>query len=317
MTGPYDDCNLYTTTNEVFQNESIKLATKKYSNESDPTRLKQLAEKDYNEAARDFFIKTIKKARDLRPHAKWGFYGFPYCNYDAGSKGEYRCKDNYQEWNDRMMFIFNESRALYPSIYLGFNASSEQRFRYVQNCEPFLCCRNFGRHCTYELATSSISWAGHSDARKKLHEPIAQPNIYAVEKTNSTNLKSKKQEKLKQNKAILKEARRISEMFKPPLPIYAYTKIEYDPLEKLNDFYNDSDLCTTLKQPADLGIDGVVLWSSSANMKDRCQYIESIMDTKIGPCPGEYDVVPDKYDCECDIGYSGNNCSSTSSSSST
>ncbi|EYC45010.1 hypothetical protein Y032_0442g1536 [Ancylostoma ceylanicum] len=101
MTGPYDDCNLYTTTNEVFQNESIKLATKKYSNESDPTRLKQLAEKDYNEAARDFFIKTIKKARDLRPHAKWGFYGFPYCNYDAGSKGEYRCKDNYQEWNDR------------------------------------------------------------------------------------------------------------------------------------------------------------------------------------------------------------------------
>ncbi|EYC45016.1 hypothetical protein Y032_0442g1537 [Ancylostoma ceylanicum] len=31
-----------------------------------------------------------------------------------------------------MMFIFNGSDALYPSIYLGFNATSEQRFRYVQ-----------------------------------------------------------------------------------------------------------------------------------------------------------------------------------------
>ncbi|EPB68898.1 hypothetical protein ANCCEY_12011 [Ancylostoma ceylanicum] len=71
--------------------------------------------------------------------------------------------------------------------------------------------------------------------------------------------------------AILKEARRISRMYSPPLPIYAYTKIEYGPLNKLNDFYNDrEDLCSTLRQPADLGIDGIVLWSKSANMPKRC-----------------------------------------------
>ncbi|EYC45019.1 hypothetical protein Y032_0442g1538 [Ancylostoma ceylanicum] len=262
----------------VFQNESIEFARTKNSSISDPDKLKKLAEQDYNEAARDFFVKTIKLARDLRPYAKWGFYGFPYCNYDAGSKGEYECKDDYQKWNDRMMFIFNESKALYPSIYLGFNATSDRRFRYVQ--------------------------------------------------------------------AILKEARRISEKFSPPLPIYAYTKIEYDPLKELNDFYNDSDLCTTLKQPADLGIDGVVLWSSSANMKDRCLNIKTIMDAKIGPniattvrghekcraqkcsshgkcilrtnttCPGDYKVDLNKYDCKCDIGYSGSNCSSATINSS-
>ncbi|EPB68902.1 hyaluronoglucosaminidase [Ancylostoma ceylanicum] len=233
---------------DVFQNESIEFARTKNSSISDPDKLKKLAEQDYNEAARDFFVKTIKLARDLRPYAKWGFYGFPYCNYDAGSKGEYECKDDYQKWNDRMMFIFNESKALYPSIYLGFNATSDRRFRYVQ--------------------------------------------------------------------AILKEARRISEKFSPPLPIYAYTKIEYDPLKELNDFYNDSDLCTTLKQPADLGIDGVVLWSSSANMKDRCLNIKTIMDAKIGPCPGDYKVDLNKYDCKCDIGYSGSNCSSATINSS-
>ncbi|KIH65436.1 hyaluronoglucosaminidase [Ancylostoma duodenale] len=147
-----------------------------------------------------------------------------------------------------MTFIFNESKALYPSIYLGFNATSEQRFRYVQ--------------------------------------------------------------------AILNEARRISRMYSPPLPIYAYTKIEYDPLKKLNDTYNDSDLCATLKQPADTGIDGIVLWSSSSNMTYRCPYIQSTMETKVGPCPGKYDVDPGEYDCECDVGYSGSHCTPKTSTSS-
>ncbi|KIH44582.1 hypothetical protein ANCDUO_25392, partial [Ancylostoma duodenale] len=73
------------------------------------------------------------------------------------------------------MFIFNESSALYPSIYLGFNAPSDQRFRYVQH-----------------------------------------------------------------------------------------------------------DLCSTIKQPADLGIDGIIIWSSSANMIARCPHIESNMNGGIG-----------------------------------
>ncbi|KIH66134.1 hypothetical protein ANCDUO_03537 [Ancylostoma duodenale] len=72
-------------------------------------------------------------------------------------------------------------------------------------------------------------------------------------------------------------------MYSPPLPIYAYTKIEYDPLNKHNGSYDDSDLCTTLKQPADLGIDGVVLWSSSSKMKERCPYIKSSVETRVGP----------------------------------
>ncbi|KIH57211.1 hyaluronoglucosaminidase, partial [Ancylostoma duodenale] len=113
-----------------------------------------------------------------------------------------------------MMFIFNESDVLYPSIYLGFNATWDQRFRYVQ--------------------------------------------------------------------AVLKEARRISKKFSPPLPIYAYTKIEYDPLRKINDFYNDDDLCTTIKQPADLGIDGLIIWSSSRNITLRCPHIKENIEKRIG-----------------------------------
>ncbi|KIH57077.1 hyaluronoglucosaminidase [Ancylostoma duodenale] len=113
-----------------------------------------------------------------------------------------------------MMFIFNESDALYPSIYLGSNATSEERFLYVQ--------------------------------------------------------------------AVLNEARRISKKFTPPKPIYAYTKIEYDPLKKINEFYNEDDLCSTIRQPADLGIDGIIIWSSSRNITLRCPHIQEEMKKNDG-----------------------------------
>ncbi|EYC39880.1 hypothetical protein Y032_0637g946 [Ancylostoma ceylanicum] len=208
--------------------------------------------------------------RELRPHALWGFYGFPYCNYNAGQNGEYECSKPYRDWNDRMMFIFNESSALYPSIYLGFNATSDQRFRYVQ--------------------------------------------------------------------AILREARRVANKFTPPLPIYAYSKIEYNPLKEIADFYDTRDLCSTIKQPADLGIDGIIFWSSSNNMTLRCPYIKDNMEKVIGPkvrtiisqqdacgkirCRSngkcvlptnttcqDFNMNTNLYKCECNEGFSGEDCS--------
>nr|CDJ88617.1 Glycoside hydrolase domain containing protein [Haemonchus contortus]CDJ90597.1 Glycoside hydrolase domain containing protein [Haemonchus contortus] len=114
-----------------------------------------------------------------------------------------------------MMYIFNESTALFPSIYLGFPATSQQRFRYVQ--------------------------------------------------------------------AILREANRIAQKYQPPLPIYPYTKFEYDPLEENCSFYDDYDLCSTLKQPAMMGVDGLIFWSSSRNMKYRCPAIMDFVENKLGP----------------------------------
>ncbi|KIH67313.1 hyaluronoglucosaminidase [Ancylostoma duodenale] len=117
---------------KVFRNQSIVLARINNTDAQSESEIEKIAEKDFNNAARNFFIGTIQLGRKLRPHALWGFYGFPYCNYNAGQNGEYECSKPYRDWNDRMMFIFNESNALYPSIYLGFNATSDQRFRYVQ-----------------------------------------------------------------------------------------------------------------------------------------------------------------------------------------
>ncbi|XGW08280.1 hypothetical protein V3C99_010966, partial [Haemonchus contortus] len=143
-------------------------------------------------------------------------YGFPYCNYDAGTKDDdFECSPLYKKFNDDMMYIFDNSTALFPSIYLGFKASPEHRFRYVQ--------------------------------------------------------------------AILREANRIAQKYQPPLPIYPYTKFEYDPLKENCSFYDDYDLCSTLKQPAMMGVNGLIFWSSSRNMKYRCSAIMDFVQNKLGP----------------------------------
>ncbi|PIO72230.1 hyaluronoglucosaminidase [Teladorsagia circumcincta] len=161
---------------KVYQEAAFEIVAKKNLSVQD---LNDTAKVEYNEAAKDFILKTIEKAKELRPNASWGLYGFPYCNYDAGKKGKekYNCSKDYQQYNDeyhkgfRMMYIFNASTALFPSIYYSSNATSEERFNYVQ--------------------------------------------------------------------AILREANRIAQKYKPPLPIFPYTKFEYDPLNHNCSFYSD------------------------------------------------------------------------------
>ncbi|VDM59887.1 unnamed protein product [Angiostrongylus costaricensis] len=93
--------------------------------------------------------------------------------------------------------------------------------------------------------------------------------------------------------AILMESLRLVKKYNPSLLVYPYSKFEYDPLKKLDSFYSSfcskfillfqSDRCSTIDQPADLGIDGLILWSSSANMTKRCEKIKDYIETDLGP----------------------------------
>ncbi|KAE9419163.1 hypothetical protein Angca_009837, partial [Angiostrongylus cantonensis] len=218
----------YRNVKQVYQEASIALVKSKNKRLSDD-EARQEAEKEFNDAAREFIVETIQKAKQMRPKALWGLYGFPVCNYNAGQlKNDYSCWQLYKGFNDEMMYIYNIVDALYPSIYLGFPASSKQRFRYVQ--------------------------------------------------------------------AILEETLRIAKKRQPPLPIYPYSKFENDPLNKLDSFYNKPDRCSTIDQPADLGIDGLILWSSSANMADRCDKIETYIENELGPDIKR--VIQRRKDCE-------------------
>ncbi|KAK5965550.1 Hyaluronidase [Trichostrongylus colubriformis] len=114
------------------------------------------------------------------------------------------------------------------------------------------------------------------------------PSIYL-------NLKerSDKERSFRYVQAIVAEAQRIAHKRKPRLPVYAYTKIEYDPRNYNCSFYDPQDLCTTIVLPYRMGVDGIILWSSSNGMTYRCKILTNFLEEKLGPFLK--DVVDGKY----------------------
>uniref|UniRef100_A0A7I5E826 Hyaluronidase n=1 Tax=Haemonchus contortus TaxID=6289 RepID=A0A7I5E826_HAECO len=167
---------------EVYKLAAIKLTKEKYQS-MNSSEVNKTAVVEYDEAAKEFLLITLRNATNERNKTLWGMYGFPYCNYDAGtlknltqppSLEDYRCMDRYQKFNDRMQYIFNASQALYPSIYLNNRTDYHRNFRYVQ--------------------------------------------------------------------AIMAETLRVAQNYSPPLPIYVYSKFEYDPVKELCSFYTKVEI---------------------------------------------------------------------------
>ncbi|KAK6009942.1 hypothetical protein OSTOST_25099 [Ostertagia ostertagi] len=85
---------------QVYQNASFEIVRSNHTTNLTGEQLNKTAKEEFNKAAKDFILKTIERAKQLRPNASWGLYGFPYCNYDAGKKGEYNCSEEFQQFND-------------------------------------------------------------------------------------------------------------------------------------------------------------------------------------------------------------------------
>ncbi|KHJ91793.1 hyaluronoglucosaminidase [Oesophagostomum dentatum] len=198
-----------------YKKESVRLVKEQFPTISDKSA-EEIAKKEFNAAAKKLFLSTIALARHLRPYARWGFYGFPYCNYDAGNtESDMLCSEKFRRYNDEMSFIYEASSALFPSIYLSLKGTSAQNYRYIQ--------------------------------------------------------------------AVLVESARIASLQNPVLDVYPYTKFEYNPYHFLDSFYAKKDVCNSLKQAADLGARGIVLWSSSKNMKQRCDGLGNYVRDMLGP----------------------------------
>ncbi|KAM5291871.1 hyaluronidase-1-like [Ctenodactylus gundi] len=84
------------------------------------TWVEEAAQDQFQKAAQVWMASTLQLGQALRPHGLWGFYGFPNCyNYNFLSPnytGE--CPLEICAENDQLGWLWNQSWALYPSIYI-------------------------------------------------------------------------------------------------------------------------------------------------------------------------------------------------------
>uniref|UniRef100_A0AAF5I420 Hyaluronidase n=1 Tax=Strongyloides stercoralis TaxID=6248 RepID=A0AAF5I420_STRER len=212
----------------IYQNESIKLVLEE-NNSSEinlskisNTKLneaKTIAIKEFNDAAANFFNQTLLKCKELRPQAKWGFYGFPTCNENAGNRNWSFC---FPYITDQIIPILNLTDVLYPAPYIvpGQNYSIKNEF------------------------------------------------VAAV---------------ISETKRINKKIKEINGTEKE---IYLYTKFEVD---QNNDdfsnieFYDPYYLYIVYNRSQEEKLDGLIVWTTSKNMNNRCFNIKNYIDKVLGP----------------------------------
>ncbi|KAL6057346.1 hypothetical protein STEG23_019241, partial [Scotinomys teguina] len=120
---------------DIYRNTSIELVHQQ-NKRLNLTEVTKRARKEFEHAARNFMEETLKLGKSLRPNHLWGFYLFPDCYNNKFQDLNYNghCPDIEEKRNDALPWIWKESTALYPSIYLKSNLkSSPHAALYVRN----------------------------------------------------------------------------------------------------------------------------------------------------------------------------------------
>ncbi|XP_075795652.1 hyaluronidase-1 isoform X2 [Pelodiscus sinensis] len=104
---------------ELYKEKSEELVREQHP-DWPPDRVAAAAEEEFEHSARAFMEQTLALGESLRPGGFWGFYGFPGCYNNDFKATNYsgECPAVEQRRNEQLRWLWNQSRALYPSIYL-------------------------------------------------------------------------------------------------------------------------------------------------------------------------------------------------------
>lgn len=109
-------------TKDVYRSRSRQLVAQK-NPAFPPERVSKVAQQEFEMSARRFMLETLRLAKTLRPNQLWGFYLFPDCyNHDYRNTLENytgRCPDVEVARNEQLKWLWTESTALFPSVYMG------------------------------------------------------------------------------------------------------------------------------------------------------------------------------------------------------
>ncbi|XP_066553654.1 hyaluronidase-3 isoform X2 [Amia ocellicauda] len=116
-------------TKKKYQHVSMRLARQQHPQL--PVReLAQVAQEEFETGARAIMERTLQLGVGLRPSGLWGYYGFPDCYnyYKQQSSTSYtgHCHPSTAQRNDRLDWLWQNSTAIYPSIYLPHQLASRE-----------------------------------------------------------------------------------------------------------------------------------------------------------------------------------------------
>ncbi|XP_050969291.1 hyaluronidase-2 [Labeo rohita] len=122
---------------DIYKSQSRLLVAQKKTGWTS-TQISKTAQQEFEMSSRMFMLETLRMAKSLRPNQLWGFYLFPDCyNHDYRNSLENytgRCPDAEVARNDQLKWLWNESTALFPSIYMSSKLRSTSSGRqFVRN----------------------------------------------------------------------------------------------------------------------------------------------------------------------------------------
>lgn len=127
-----------------------------------PREARALARREFEEAGRAFMLQTLRLAMSLRPAAYWGFYGYPSChNVNLGAQGGYtgQCHNGTSELNDKLAWLWRESSALYPSVYVPLKLAQPGHTQLMVRHRILEALRVATQHAKYLTPTAVMPYA--------------------------------------------------------------------------------------------------------------------------------------------------------------
>ncbi|XP_012875361.1 PREDICTED: hyaluronidase PH-20-like [Dipodomys ordii] len=119
----------------IYKNKSIELVQQR-NIDLNLTEATEIAKEEFEEAGKKFMLETLRLGKLLRPNRLWGFYLFPDCYNHNPQKPNYsgHCPDIEKKRNDALHWLWEESTALFPSVYLRSELeASPKAVLYVRN----------------------------------------------------------------------------------------------------------------------------------------------------------------------------------------